>query len=58
MPEKMALNQQFVKHVLPLLRDDKIKPVVDRIFPIEEVGAAHTYMETNANFGKIILSVK
>ena len=31
-------------------------PVVDRIFSIEEVADAHTYMETNANFGKIILS--
>ena len=57
MPEKMALNQQFVKHVLPLLRDGRINPVVDRIFSIEDVGNAHTYMETNANFGKIILSI-
>ena len=57
MPEKMTLNQQFVKHVLPLLGHGNIKPVVDRIFSIEEVADAHTYMETNANFGKIILSV-
>lgn len=56
MPEKMTLNQQFVKHVLPLLGHGNIKPVVDRIFSIEEVADAHTYMETNANFGKIILS--
>ena len=57
MPEKMALNQQFVKHVLQLLRDGRINPVVDRLFSIEDVGNAHSYMETNANFGKIILSI-
>ena len=30
-------------------------PVVDRVYPLAEVGAAHEYMETNANFGKIVL---
>jgi NADPH:quinone reductase-like Zn-dependent oxidoreductase len=28
---------------------------VDRVFPLEEVADAHRYMESNANFGKIVL---
>jgi len=31
--------------------------VVDRDFPLEQVTQAHEYMESNANFGKIILSI-
>ena len=56
--EKIALNQQFVRHVLPLLADGRIRPVVDSIFKLEEVSEAHRYMESNANFGKIVLTME
>lgn len=55
--EKIALTNQFKRHVLPLIDDGRIKAVVDRTFPLEEAGQAHEYMETNANFGKIVLTV-
>ena len=56
--EKIALTRQLEKHVLPLLSSDQIKPVVDRVFPLEEAAAAHAYMEANLNFGKIVLSLE
>ena len=56
--EKIALNQQFVRHVLPLLADGRIRPVVDSVYPLEEVAEAHRYMESNANFGKIVLTME
>ncbi len=56
--EKIALNQQFIRHVLPLLADGRIRPVVDTIYPLEEVSEAHRYMESNANFGKIALTME
>ncbi len=31
--------------------------MIDRVFPLEEVAEAHRYMESNANFGKIVLSI-
>ena len=55
--EKLALNAQFKRHVLPHLVSGSMKPVVDRSFPLEEVVEAHRYMESNANFGKIVLTV-
>ena len=55
--EKITLTNQFKQHVLPLIADGRIKAVVDRTFPLEEAAQAHEYMETNANFGKIVLSV-
>ena len=56
--EKIALTHQFKRHVLPLIADGRIKAVVDRTFPLEEAAQAHEYMETNANFGKIVLTVE
>ena len=55
--EKLALNAQFKRHVLPHLASGSMKPIVDRTFPLEEAAEAHRYMETNANFGKIVLTI-
>ena len=55
--EKIALTHQFKRHVLPLIADARVQPVVDRTFPLEEASGAHEYMETNANFGKIVLTI-
>jgi NADPH:quinone reductase-like Zn-dependent oxidoreductase len=30
---------------------------VDKIFPLDDVRAAHEYMESNASFGKIVLEM-
>ena len=56
--EKIVLSQQIAKRVVPLLESGAVKPVIDRVFPLEETGAAHAYMEDNANFGKIVLSME
>lgn len=55
--EKMTLTQEFKTQVLPLFESGRIKPVIDRVFPLEEASEAHTYMEANRNFGKIVLKV-
>ena len=55
--EKLIVTAQFKRHVLPHLTSGSMKPVVDRTFPLEEVAEAHRYMETNANFGKIVLTI-
>jgi len=54
--EKRALTQRFVQRWWPELKANKIKPVIDTIFPITEVKQAHDYMEANQNFGKIVLA--
>ena len=53
--EKIALTNQIKKHVLPLIASGSIKPLVDRTFPMAEAAESHRYMESNANFGKIVL---
>jgi NADPH:quinone reductase-like Zn-dependent oxidoreductase len=39
------------------LRDGAIQPVVDRVFPLEDLDAAHRYMESNAHTGKIVITL-
>ena len=55
--EKATLVQAFVARVLPLIAAGTIRPVVERVFELDDVSEAHRYMETNANFGKIVLRV-
>ena len=55
--EKIAVTNQIKRHVLPLIASGAIRPVVDTVFPLAEAAEAHWHMESNANFGKIILSV-
>ena len=56
--EKIAITQRFVDRWLPELKRGVLQPIIDTVFPLEEVQQAHTYMEANRNFGKIILKVK
>ena len=34
-----------------------LKPVVDRVFPLEEAAEAHRYLESSRHFGKVVLRV-
>ena len=55
--EKATLIQAFNHRVMPLFADETIRPIIDRVFPLDQTGAAHAYMESNANFGKIVLKI-
>jgi NADPH:quinone reductase-like Zn-dependent oxidoreductase len=43
---------EVLKHVF----SGKLKPVVDRTFPLSEVRAAHEYLESSKMFGKVVLN--
>ena len=43
--------------VTKLVAAGKLKPVVDRVFPLAEAAAAHAYLESGAQFGKVVLQV-
>ncbi len=44
--------------VWPLLESGAVKPVIHKVFPLEEAGAAHALMESSAHVGKIMLQVR
>ena len=43
--------------VAGLVEAGKIRPVIDRIFPLEEMAAAHAYCESGKARGKIVIDV-
>jgi len=55
--EKLAVTRRFATHVLPLLASGKVQPVIEQVYPMHEIAAAHTVMGENRNFGKLVISV-
>jgi NADPH:quinone reductase len=54
--EKVAAARAFEAHVLPLLEQGAVRPVVDEVLPLEDARRAHEIVGANRNFGKIVLS--
>jgi NADPH:quinone reductase-like Zn-dependent oxidoreductase len=46
-----------LRAVMKLVAAGRLKPVVDRIFPLAQAAAAHVYLESGAQFGKVVLRV-
>lgn len=55
--EKIGLVRSFSRGLLPLVAAGRIRPVVDRVLPFEEVARAHELLERNETFGKLVLRV-
>ncbi|MBA2440242.1 MAG: NAD(P)H-quinone oxidoreductase [Thermoleophilaceae bacterium] len=53
--EKAEATRAFIKDVLPLLAEGKVKPNLDKVFKFEDVKEAHEYLESNESFGKVVL---
>lgn len=53
--EKIAAAQVLERHISPWLARRAVRPIVDRVFPLEDAAAAHIYMASNASFGKVLL---
>jgi len=43
--------------VYELVKSGRAKPVVDRVFALEEIAAAHEYLESGEQLGKVVLSI-
>jgi putative PIG3 family NAD(P)H quinone oxidoreductase len=56
--EKAELAGQMREEVWPGFSDGALRPVVDRILPLEEAAAAHQAMERSEHIGKIVLQVR
>jgi putative PIG3 family NAD(P)H quinone oxidoreductase len=55
--EKAAATRLFAEQVVPLLRSTAVRPVIDRVFQMDEVRAAHQRIESNESFGKVVLMI-
>jgi len=57
-PEKAEIVAEFTKRALPKFADRSIVPIIERVFPIDEVVEAHRMMEEDKHFGKIVLKIR
>ncbi|MBB4428772.1 putative PIG3 family NAD(P)H quinone oxidoreductase [Bradyrhizobium sp. CIR48] len=55
--DKAAMVAAIEQKVMPLLREGRVKPLMDSTFPLEKAADAHRRMETSAHIGKIVLEV-
>jgi putative PIG3 family NAD(P)H quinone oxidoreductase len=53
--DKAAIALNLRDKVWPLIEAGKVRPVIDRTFPLAEVVAAHRLMESSTHIGKILL---
>jgi putative PIG3 family NAD(P)H quinone oxidoreductase len=54
---KAQIARALETRVWPLISAGKIKPVIDRVFPLEHAAEAHRRMESSEHIGKIVLEV-
>jgi NADPH:quinone reductase len=55
--EKIEVARLFEREALPWIAAGAVRPVIDRVFAMSEVGAAHLVAERNENVGKIVLAL-
>lgn len=55
--DKISITKSFSRTFLPRFADGTLRPIIDSEFPLAQAAAAHTRMEANLNFGKIVLVV-
>lgn len=53
-PERL---QQMKQYVFERLQDGRLKPRVDRVFPLAQTQDAYRYLESNQQIGKIVITV-
>ncbi|MFV8818612.1 NAD(P)H-quinone oxidoreductase [Haliea sp. E17] len=53
--QKAVMKEEILQHLYPHLDSGALRPVIDRVFPLEEVDAAQQWMQGGTHTGKILL---
>jgi NADPH:quinone reductase-like Zn-dependent oxidoreductase len=55
--QRAATVEGFKKDFLPLFASGKLKPLIDRVFPFDQLPKAKDYMESDSHVGKIVVTM-
>lgn len=55
--ERIACVQRCAAGLWEALAEGRLQPVVHRAFPMDEVNAAHEYMEKDTHIGKLVIQI-
>jgi len=51
------INVQDLEFIIKLVEDEKLKPIIDRRYPLDEVSDAIKYLKQGHAKGKVVISV-
>jgi putative PIG3 family NAD(P)H quinone oxidoreductase len=54
--EKAELTAAFSREMLGKFKTGELRPIIDDVLPMTEIQTAHTRMDANETFGKLVLS--
>ena len=54
--EKAAIVAAVREHVWPMIAAGRVRPVVDRVFPMEQASEGHKALDEGSHIGKILLT--
>ena len=54
---KALLADEIARNVWSFVEEGKLKPAIDKSFPLDQAGAAHERMEAGDHVGKIVLTI-
>lgn len=57
-PLKAAIAEKLRAEIWPMLEAGTVKPVIHKVFPLEQAREAHALMESSAHVGKIMLEMR
>jgi NADPH:quinone reductase-like Zn-dependent oxidoreductase len=55
--EKMEVTRRFATDVVPRLETGALRPVIDSVYPLDQISEAHRRMESNETFGRVVLEI-
>jgi len=55
--DKAEIVAEFTRTALPKFADRTIVPMIEKVFPLDQVVEAHRMMEEDRHFGKIVLKI-
>lgn len=56
--EKIAVCRRFTTEMLPHFASGALRPVIDRRYPLDQIGDAHSYLEENTSVGKVVIDIQ
>ena len=55
--QKAEIVAAFARDVVPALASGAMRPVINRVYPLEQAGDAHRFLESGDVIGKVVLQV-
>jgi NADPH:quinone reductase-like Zn-dependent oxidoreductase len=50
-------DREMVRHLKELLESGAFKPVIDRVYPLDQIVEAYRYVETGQKIGNVVISI-